>query len=115
MERWILMVESSCADPSREEEFNDWYNNVHIPDILSTPGFVAVRRYVAKEFRDGRGKYLTVCEIETDNIEQTMALRLERRKKEEGQGRSRTKAIPNLLIHSWRDVLYRQIIDRTVD
>jgi hypothetical protein len=29
----------------REEEFNDWYDNVHIPDTLRTEGFVAVTRY----------------------------------------------------------------------
>jgi hypothetical protein len=29
----------------REEEFNDWYDNVHIPDTLRTDGFVAVTRY----------------------------------------------------------------------
>lgn len=113
MERWINMVEVTCADPSREEEFNDWYDNVHLPDVLKTPGFVAARRYITKEYRDGRGKYLAIYEIETDDIDKTMALRREIRQKEAEQGRSHSNALPNLLIHSWKDVLFKQITERT--
>jgi len=109
------MFEVNCADPSREEEFNDWHNNVHLPDVLKTPGFMAARRYIAKEYRDGRGKYLAIYEIETDDIDKTMALRREFRQKEVEQGRSQGKTVPNLLIYSWRDVLYKQIIEQTSD
>jgi predicted Fe-Mo cluster-binding NifX family protein len=106
MERWINMVESYC-DPSREDEFNDWYNNMHLPDCLETPGFLAVRRYVNKELRDGRGKYLAIYEIETDDIDKTMEIRREKRMAEGKQGR-----LSNLGIQVWRDVLYKQIAER---
>ena len=43
MEKWINMVEVFCTDPSREKEFNDFLDNVHMPDVLKTPGFVSVR------------------------------------------------------------------------
>ena len=29
-------MESDCSDPSREEEFNRWYDDIHLPDVLST-------------------------------------------------------------------------------
>jgi hypothetical protein len=64
---------------------------------LATPGFVGAKRYVIKEFRDGRGKYLAIYEIETDDIDKTMQLRLERRALELKQGRSSTTR-NNLLV-----------------
>ena len=27
----ILFVMSNCSDPSKEDEFNDWYTNIHLP------------------------------------------------------------------------------------
>ena len=60
MEKWINMVETNCSDPSREREFNDWYDNMHVPDVLKTPGFVAVTRYASREFQNGRGKHLAI-------------------------------------------------------
>lgn len=105
MEKWINIGETTC-DPSRDKELNDWYFNVHVPAILETPGFIAAKRYVNKEFRDGRGKYLGIYEIETDDIDKTMEIRREKRALEAKQGRISTIGIP-----VWRDVLYKQIAD----
>jgi hypothetical protein len=33
------------AVPGREEEFNDWYSNTHIPDLLRVPGIQAAQRF----------------------------------------------------------------------
>ena len=87
MARWINIVESNCKDASREEEFNDWYDNIHLPDVLETPGFVAATRYVIREPQDGRGKYIAVYEIETDDFEQTMEVRGKLREAQNAQGR----------------------------
>jgi len=106
--RWVNLVETNCVDASREKEFNDWYTNIHLPDVLDTPGFTAARRYEAKEFRDGRGKYLAVYEIETDDIDRTMAVRLEKRKREVEQGHS-----CSLMVPVWRDVLWKLVSERS--
>jgi len=60
MEKWISFGELICADPSREKEFNDFYDNVHVPNVLKAPGFVAATRYTIKEPMNGRGRYLTM-------------------------------------------------------
>ena len=31
-------------DPEHEPAFDDWYENVHLPEILACPGWVAARR-----------------------------------------------------------------------
>lgn len=57
MQRWVSIHETNC-DPIREAEYNEWCDGIHIPDVLTTPGFVRARRFQSKEFRDGRGKYM---------------------------------------------------------
>ena len=107
-QRWLNLVEVNCAI-SREEEFSDWYLNVHIGDVLSTPGFVGARHYETKEFRDGRGKYLNAYYLETDDIDSTMKLRLQKREEERKQGRYRDK----LTMPVWRDVVWRRIAEHS--
>ena len=94
MYRWINIVETDCVDSSREEEFNDWYDNIHLPDVFQSPGFISATRCVIAEQREGRGKYLTIYEIETDDIDKTMALRRSRREEEKQRGRYTDLARP---------------------
>jgi hypothetical protein len=42
MERWLAVAETNCSDPSREDEFNRWYDDIHVPDALETEGFISV-------------------------------------------------------------------------
>jgi hypothetical protein len=109
MERWINILETNC-DPTREAEYNAWYDGIHLPDVLKTPGFVRARRYETREFRDGRGKYMALYNIDTEDIEKTMRVRLARRAREHEQQRSSANR-PNLSFSMWRDVLFRQIFE----
>ncbi|WP_087874524.1 hypothetical protein [Arthrobacter globiformis] len=43
--------------------FEDWYNYQHLPERVSTPGFLRARRFIAMDQPDPReGNYLTVYE-----------------------------------------------------
>ena len=103
MERWLLNVETNCADPSREGEFNEWYDTIHLADILETPGIVRASRYENSNPAEGQGKFLAMYEIETENLDQTMAAFGERVNKIIEQGRMSELAVI-LGAH-----LYRQI------
>ncbi|MBI4334160.1 MAG: hypothetical protein HY673_23095 [Chloroflexi bacterium] len=71
--KWLYIVHGMPKDPTREAEFNDWYDNVHIPDILKgSPGFVKATRYESQDVSSTPAKYMTVYEIESDDIEETM-------------------------------------------
>ena len=104
MARWINTFEVICPDANREKEWIEWYKKIHAPDILETPGFLTARLYERKEFRDGRGKFLTIYEIETDDIDKTIKVRQEKRAKEVEAGRGSTAFLP-----VWRDVVWKQI------
>ena len=73
MENWLLLIEADCKDAKRQTEFDEWYDTIHIPDIVTgSPGFRSATRYVIKYPAPGRGMYLAIYGIETDDIEKTM-------------------------------------------
>jgi hypothetical protein len=45
MARGILLVQSAPSSPTEAAEYHHWYNDVHIPQLLTIAGFVAARRY----------------------------------------------------------------------
>ena len=74
--RGILIVLMNCNDPAREDEFNQWYSDVHIPDILDTGLWHTAYRYemVAPEAHLGtaaRAKFLAI--FETDHSDPAKA------------------------------------------
>jgi hypothetical protein len=65
-----LMVFAN-AKPGRDEEFNDWYNAVHLQDLLDIPGVVRGERFRAAAASSARvpaaeHQFLAVYEIDGD-------------------------------------------------
>ena len=87
MEKWIVIVETNCKDETRASEFNEWYDKVHIPDVLSSPGFKGAARYLIKDPLRDKGKYLAIYEIETDDIKKTMEASLKNIESKRAAGR----------------------------
>ncbi len=57
----------------KEDEFNAWYNQNHLPDVLNVPGFVCAQRFRLADVQMGGDasrayKYLALYEIETDDL-----------------------------------------------
>jgi hypothetical protein len=65
----IMVVQARPSDPAREDEFNDWYGNTHLPEILAVPGFVAARRYKLHDPSGGGSPaYLAIYELDADDL-----------------------------------------------
>ena len=58
----------------------------------------------SKEPLEGRGKYLAIYEIETEDIEQTMRMRAARKAEEVRQGKD-----PGYWVAVWGTTLFREI------
>jgi hypothetical protein len=70
MSRYLFFAFSDCKDPAREDEYNEWYCNMHVPDILEIPGMIRATRWVGATDKPGQTrKYLAMYELETDDIE----------------------------------------------
>ncbi len=58
----LVMIE---VEPEHEADFNRWYNEEHVPERLSVPGFLNARRFVAIE---GAPKYLALYDLESPEV-----------------------------------------------
>jgi hypothetical protein len=74
MARHVLMV-YTYPYPGREDEYHRWYDESHLAEVLSVPGFVEARRFVvtADPADAAPVRYVALYTIESDDIEATMA------------------------------------------
>ena len=70
MQRYKMVVYSRPA-AGREDEYNDWYQNVHLGELVALPGFKSARRFRhARNLVEGDAyPYMSIYEIETDDID----------------------------------------------
>jgi hypothetical protein len=86
-----MFKETFCSDPGSEDDYNDWYNNVHIPDIMENKAIKKITRFEiidrVENNDKGKGKYLCLWEIETDDLDAVMDYHEKNMKKKEQEGR----------------------------
>ncbi len=66
MAKGLILVESRPSSPDREQEYNTWYDEVHLPELVALDGFVSARRLRPV---DGDGPYVALYEIEGENLQ----------------------------------------------
>ncbi len=57
-----LLIEAADIQPEMDDEFNLWYNQQHVQNVLAAPGFRAARRFRALE---GQPQYLALYELDS--------------------------------------------------
>jgi hypothetical protein len=76
MARAIWLVYTNCP-ADRERDFNDWYENVHLPDLLTVNGIAAAQRFrlpddapalVMPSGSTAVARYLALYELDTDDV-----------------------------------------------
>lgn len=68
----VILVTSVDITAGAEDEFNRWYNEAHLPEILACPGFVSARRY---ECAEGQPRYLAIYTLESEDALTTPEMR----------------------------------------
>lgn len=75
MQRYILVVHSNPV-AGMEDEYNEWYEKFHLPEVLQVPGVVGAQRFMQNgEHVTGDTpprRYVSIYEIETDDIQKTV-------------------------------------------
>lgn len=67
MGKYCLVVITTPVQ-GKDDEFNDWYTNQHIPDVLRVPGFISAQRLkIMPETSDLPGRYIAIYQMETDD------------------------------------------------
>lgn len=72
MPKHILLAMTNPVE-GQEDEFNDWYTNRHLHDVVKAPGIVAAQRF-ALDDQQRYGppypfKYLAIYEIDSDDVQ----------------------------------------------
>lgn len=73
MPRYKMVVLSRPVE-GREAEFNDWYQHVHLGEVVAFRGFKSAQRFRRVRSLTGPSNYpyLAIYEIETDDIESVL-------------------------------------------
>jgi hypothetical protein len=79
-----IMLALTNSVPGREADFNTWYDEVHIKDLVAVPGIVAAQRYLVVPSTDGADppyQYLTIYRTEgsAESVRANLAASRDRR------------------------------------
>jgi hypothetical protein len=59
---------SSRALPGREADYDTWYDNIHVKEVLALPGFLSCQRYTRSAAGSpSDGECVSLYEVETDD------------------------------------------------
>jgi hypothetical protein len=110
--RGILAVQTE-ARRGADDEFNAWYDSVHVPEVLSTPGFVSCHRFRLLHSPDAPAgheqewaRYLAIYEIAGRDLVEAHGELMQRSR---SGGLTLSAA---LAPHPYRSQLFEQITER---
>jgi hypothetical protein len=70
MRKAILYVESRPSSPERLAEYNTWYDETHLREVVALNGFVSARRFAPV---DDDGPFVAIYEIEAEDLHSVVA------------------------------------------
>ena len=76
---WVVLAN---AVEGRDVEYNNWYDNQHIHDVVDLPGLISGQRFMLAPIAEGGPlpwKYLAIYELEHDRVAESFAELLARR------------------------------------
>ncbi len=68
MPKYMLIALNGPTEGEGDETtYNDWYNDIHLPDLLAVEGVKSARRFRVIKQNRAAWPYAAVYEIETDD------------------------------------------------
>ena len=90
-----------------EAEYNDWYDNTHLGEVIAVPGFIAAERYELQAEGDAKPehRFLAIYEFEADDPATVLAELAARA----GDGRINMKPVlaPGIKTHIYKVITPR--------
>jgi hypothetical protein len=75
MAKGLVVVASSPSSPEMEDRYNAWYDDVHVPEVCSLPGFGSGERFRVRGDGPAKGghSYVAIYSIEADDLDTPVA------------------------------------------
>jgi len=74
-----MIVYSSPSSPDREDDYNKWYNEIHLPEVCAIPGILSAVRFRMSEEQMAPGvtvsdhQYMAIYEIDASDFQALLA------------------------------------------
>ena len=68
MPKGIMFVPSGPSSPDREDEYNEWYSKVHIPEVLQIDGITGAAATSAWTPEAGEAPYVAIYDLDADDL-----------------------------------------------
>jgi hypothetical protein len=94
------LIVFSNPETTREDEYNHWYDTMHVPDVLHVPGFISGQRFeLAENASPGTAipRYLVRFEFKSYDLDATVAEIVARIKS--GKTRMSTAMAPDSMVY----------------
>jgi len=77
MPKAVMVVQSRPSTAEREDEYNKWYDETHVPELCELPGIVSARRFRLSGTQGvqpdpSTHEYLAIYEIEVDDLQKVV-------------------------------------------
>ena len=66
MPKGIMYLQTMPVSPDKDADYNKWYNDTHLAEIVSVEGIVSARRFAPM---DGNGPYIAIYELDCDDLD----------------------------------------------
>ena len=70
MSKGVILVHTSPVE-GRDDEYNDWYDDVHLMEVLKVAGFTSACRF--RTLGGNSVPYLAIYEVEADDLKAAQA------------------------------------------
>jgi len=70
--RGHILTNVLCNDPAREDEWDAWYDDQHVPDMLSCGAFGAMSRWQRMPRARVGSNFLTLYDVSTDTVDEAV-------------------------------------------
>ena len=66
MPKGIMYLQTMPVSPDKDADYNKWYNDTHLAEIVSVEGIVSARRFAPM---DGNGPDIAIYELDCDDLD----------------------------------------------
>ncbi len=74
MKKTVFVVMTNPVE-GKDKEYNDWYSNVHLKEVVAIKGFKSAQRFKlteAQQLDNQPYKYMAIYEVENEDVEGTI-------------------------------------------